>query len=64
MNASRFFASHLRSSEVQKDNRTLAVCYRSLAVLSDYLLDIHSYYPRWCEFAIIDTLSAASRQLT
>lgn len=50
MNAARFFAAHVKSPEVQKDKRTLTICYQSLCVLSDYLLELHSFYPRWSEY--------------
>lgn len=49
MNATRFFTSYLKTVEVQKDNRTIAVCYQSLAALADYLLEVYNLFPRWSE---------------
>lgn len=47
MNATRVFASYLRSSEAKKGSQKLAVCCKSLTVLVDYLFEATRLYPDW-----------------
>ncbi|KAF8323325.1 hypothetical protein DL93DRAFT_2070992, partial [Clavulina sp. PMI_390] len=49
MNTTRYFVSYLKQAE-SKDRKVMAICYQSLQVLVRYLLEIHSYYPLWCEY--------------
>ncbi|KAF8323292.1 hypothetical protein DL93DRAFT_672230 [Clavulina sp. PMI_390] len=47
LNAVRFFTAYLRQPDVQRDNRVLATCYRSLTIITDYLLEVYGHFPSW-----------------